>query len=173
MFAYCLNNPIIYRDSCGTRAVLAYDAEMSDGKRRETSTATPTPPTPSKNDPVKEAIDHIQAVNEAQRQLQNEITRQQTELLMNGVKAGWNAWQRGYDIQQESMMLQAKYTLDMFDSPEDIERSIDIIGASYGFSMAIYEVAIAITASDPVAGAIGWALIGAAWSVRALIREFQ
>jgi len=42
-----LNNPIIYRDSCGTRAVLAYDAEMSDGKRRETSTATPTPPTPS------------------------------------------------------------------------------------------------------------------------------
>ena len=41
MFVYCLNNPMPYSDSSGARAVLAYSAEKSTGKRKQNN-ATPT-----------------------------------------------------------------------------------------------------------------------------------
>jgi hypothetical protein len=67
----------------------------------------------------------------------------------------------------------SKSNLDMFDSPEDIERSIDVIGSTFGFSMATYQLATVITAANPPAGAVAWAIVGVVWSVRAICRDFQ
>ena len=61
----------------------------------------------------------------------------------------------------------------MFDSPEDIERSIDIVGATFGLSTATYEVAIIITEANPTAGVVVWAAIGVVVGVRSLIRALQ
>ena len=85
----------------------------------------------------------------------------------------WDAYQRGYALEQETMMLQAKTNLDMFDSPEDIERSIDLIEATVGFSMAAYEVATIVTVTHPPAGAVIWAMVGLVWGGRAIYRALQ
>ena len=88
----------------------------------------------------------------------------------SAAKACWDAYMSSCNLQQNAQLQQAQMNIDMFDTPEDIERSLDIIEATAGFSVAIYEVAIfAVTATHPVGAAL-WAIAGVVWAGRAIYR---
>ena len=169
MFAYCLNNPVNLEDITGSAARICF----------------------SDNDRLDEApwFDHSPGGGGRLRRKYTTGSNNYGEVadkfytvrllrtIGKGVGAGaiwlWDAYQRGYALEQETMMLQAKTNLDMFDSPEDIERSIDLIEATVGFSMAAYEVATIVTVTHPPAGAVIWAMVGLVWGGRAIYRALQ
>ena len=156
MFAYCLNNPVNYSDKSGDLAD-SYSGWLGD----------------LAGELFYEWITGNEHPNHQARELENEITRQQNKMIADVAEKVWDAYQTGYALEQENIMLQAKLTIDMFDSPEDIERSIDIIEATVGFSIAIYEVATIVTVANPPAGAVVWAVVGVIWGGRAICRALQ
>ena len=60
----------------------------------------------------------------------------------------------------------------MFDSPEDVERSIDIIEATVGFSFTFYDVAF-IVVTGPTVGVFASGVLALVWAGRALYRAIQ
>ena len=94
--------------------------------------------------------------------------------IATGAEFLWDAYMRGYNLQQNAQMQEAQMMIDMFDSPEDVERSIDIISATTGLSVSVYEVAVIIVSPTPVTvKAVAIAVVGAIWGIRELCRALQ
>lgn len=164
MFAYCNNNPVMGCDPCGTciHNWKFYNCEKCDAFWDGVG------------DWFVDAYETITSVNQQQALLQTQITMQQNKMVANGAKTMWDAYQRSYELEQESIMLQAQMNIDMFDSPEDIERSIDVIEATLGFSTATYEVGLIIVSPTPVSvKAVAIAVVGVIWGVRGIYRACQ
>ena len=95
-------------------------------------------------------------------------------MIADAAENMWNAYQRSYELEQESIMRQAQMNIDMFDSSEDIEHSIDVIEATLGFSTATYEVGLIIVSPTPVpVKAVVIAVVGVIWGVRGIYRACQ
>lgn len=156
MFAYCLNNSVNFCDKSGETAdsYAGWIGEQLGKLIYEWITGDDHP------------------AQETER-IERDIIQKQNDMIQSGARALWNAYQRAYELEQETIMLQAELNLDMFDSPEDIERSIDVIEATVGFSIAVYEVATIVTVANPPVGAVIWAIAGVAWSGRAIYRACQ
>ena len=164
MFAYCNNNPVMGCDPCGTciHNWKFYNCEKCDAFWDGVG------------DWFVDAYETITSVNQQQALLQTQITMQQNKMVANGAKTMWDAYQRSYELEQESIMLQAQMNIDMFDSPEDIERSIDVIEATLGFSTATYEVGLIIVSPTPVSvKAVAIAVVGVIWGARGIYRACQ
>ena len=96
------------------------------------------------------------------------------EGIVSAAETCWNAYMFSYNMQQNAQLQQAQMNIDMFDSPEDIEHSIDVIEATVGFSIASYEVAAIIISPTPLsAKAVIIAVGGLVWGIRGLCRVFQ
>lgn len=163
MFAYCNNNPVNGCDPCGTcfHNWKFYNCEKCamfwDGVGKW----------------CVDTYDMLNSIHQQQAQLQTQITMQQNKIIADAAKEIWNAYQKGYKLEQEAITFQAKSNIDMFDSPEDIERSIDAIEATVGFSVAAYELAVIATAATPPVGAVAIAVLGVVWSIRSICRAIQ
>ena len=156
IFAYCRNNPVNYFDKGGDRAdsFFGWIGEELGKLIYECITGE----------------DHPSRQTEV---YENQIIMTQNKMVADTAKTMWDAYQRGYALEQEAILLQAKSNIDMFDSPEDIERSIDIIEATAGFSIAAYETAKIVSVANPPVGAVFWAIAGIVWGGRAIYRACQ
>ena len=108
-----------------------------------------------------------------QNEWQREVEQNSFRAMRDTAVAIWDAYQRGYALEQESITLQAKMNLDMFDSPADIERSIDVVEGTVGVSLAVYNFAIIASSANPPVGAVLGAVWGLVWAGRALHRALQ
>ena len=163
MFAYCLNNPTNFADSEGTEAdsYFGWVGEQIGIFLYELFTGGDHP-----SHQTREI--EIQVI-----QKQNEHIDNGFKSIGNGLKFIWDAYMWSYNQQQQAQLQQAQMLLDRFDTPEDIEQSIDIIDATAGFSIAVYEVAIIATTTNPTVGAVCWAVLGVAYGARAVYRACQ
>ena len=155
MFAYCLNNPVMYIDPTGA---IPFEEGFFDEEFQEAA---------------KWLYEFLTGREHPDRQAQRkneEIIEKQNEATLQFFSYLWDAYKRSYELEQEAARRQAQLNLEMFDSPEDIEQSFDIIGATVGFSTVAYNIGISILAANPSICAIAGATLALAWSVREIIR---
>ena len=167
MFAYCLNNPVVYSDISGTASkVCLYDSTEPSSPWRNSGSGGGKP-----------YRDYSTSSNYYGDVGDKFYSVKFLRVAGNGLKKGaiflWNAYQDWYELEQEISLQQAQMTIDMFDSPQDIERSIDIIASTVGFSLAVYEVAVTVTIANPPAGAVIWSILGVIWAGREVFRAIQ
>ena len=164
MFAYCLNNPVVLADSSGTAAHIGFSA---DGQIHDAPWRIGSPGGGCWPQDIHYSRQNYSSASEkfytvmALRFVRNNITDFGHNLQ--------DAYTKSYMMYHEAKILEAQLMIDMFDTPEDIERSIDIIESTLGFEIAVYEVAV-ICVTNPTAGAVLLAAGGAIWGIRALYR---
>jgi hypothetical protein len=61
----------------------------------------------------------------------------------------------------------------MFDSAEDIERSLDVIGSTVGLSTAAYSFVVIVGSSNPSLWPVVGATVGLLWAGRAVYKSLQ
>ena len=162
MFAYCGNNPVNGCDPCGTcfhRWDFWNDCDDCGGR--------------TLGEKFGEYAADLYDSHEKQNEWHRKVDEANFNAMRDSAAAIWDAYQKSYALEQEYIMHQAEMNIDMFDSPADIERSIDIIEGTVGASVAIYNLAIISTAANPPAGAVIGAVVGVVWAGRALYRALQ
>lgn len=117
MFAYCLNNPVMYRDPSGYGVfddLLDYFAWC--GNIYNQQQALDTQIRMQQNEIIGNGLrSAYNAYNDSiirQQKIENEITRAQLDVIGNGASALWDACMRGCQIQQEAQRLEAELMLD-------------------------------------------------------------
>ena len=174
MFAYCRNNPVNGCDPCGTcfhnyrlynceKCAAALNKAITSVKNAWDTTVTL----------CKDAYNTIVSRNQQQQAVDTQVRTQQLNMISNAGNCAWNAYQRGYELEQESIVLQAISIVDMFDSPDDVERSLDVIDATVGFSAVAYNFVILMGTVNPPTGALVCGFVGLIWGGRAIIRALQ
>ena len=154
MFAYCLNNPVNYSDKTG---MVVEDWAGWIGEQL--------------GELFYELITGDDHPSHQTRELENQIRQEQNRAIGNGFQSIWGAYMRGYALEQEAIMRQAQMNLDRFDSPEDIEKSIDVIEATGDFSAAAYGVAYVTILLPPNPITVTVAIGILVWNGRNLIRS--
>ena len=171
MFAYCLNNPVNGCDPCGTcfHNLKFYDCEKCSafwgGVREWCEDAYNTinqayqQQVGMQNEIARQQVQVVQNVIDAtnrtyaqQQELQNYINTIQLEFISNATNATWNAFERGYAIQQEALFRDAKLRMEsieyIFDNPLQVLDLARDMGAASASVCAV--VSTALSGGSPV-----------------------
>ena len=146
MFAYCNNNPANGYDPCGTciHNWKFYDCERCAAFWNGIA------------EWFVDAYDTISSVNQQQAQLEMQITMQQNEMIADAAEATWDAYMRGYNIQQEAQLQHAlasqDFIVDRFSTPEKTKNTFAAC------AVACDAVSVATAACPPVSK--GFAIAG-------------
>ena len=164
MFTYCLNNPAILADNSGNAAQICfgYDGAWNDSPWKNDSPGGGGLPqgihTPQQD--YGSVADKFYTVRAAQ------FVGNQISNFGHKLQEGYT---QSYTMYHEAKIHEAHLMLAMFDTPKDIERSIDIITSTVGLEYAIYKVA-EVSIVNPAAGAVAFTALGVIWAARELYR---
>lgn len=140
MFAYCNNNPVSNVDPTGHALMqMSFDPDGASGL------LTPGPWGGGSGGSSGMAY-WANISPEAAKELANDVG----EAICTAAEACWDVYMRSYNLQQNAQLQQAQMNINMFDSPEDIWKSVGIISATVDCAKAGYAVAVIITSPVPI-----------------------
>ena len=160
MFAYCMNNPVMGCDPCGTciHNWKFYDCEKCAAFWNGVGQW------------FVDTYNTINSVYQHQTQLQTQVAMQQNKMIADAAEATWDAYMRGYNIQQEAQMMDAQLKADVVSSACNIIIETDAVdmgmntyhtvraARSFKKSLAYFVAPIPTPADEALA--IGFALKG-------------
>ena len=119
MFAYCLNNPVNYSDKTGM--VVEDWADWAGELLGEL---------------LYELLSGNDHPSHQTRELENQVRQKQNAFLGNGLKAigsgfksVWDAYMRGYALEQEAQRQEANMNIYSFSTPERVKKSFNAMGS--------------------------------------------
>lgn len=142
MFAYCNNNPVNSLDSFGSRpfSILERfgDKSISIFPKKDRKLSKQNNNLEEQNDTsakisefsaVERINNHIYYTNEADRI----IREKQIEFLKEIAVAVWDAFERGFSLQQDAHNLETQLMVSNFSSTDRTKKTLNVVGAELSF----------------------------------------
>ena len=171
MFAYCLNNPVIFIDPCGTcvHNWKLYDCERCAAFWNGVSTAVEN----AWNDVSEfcvDAYDKINSIERQQQMLDDQIRREQIDMVNDAAGAMWDAYVHSNELEAERQYRQDMEIKAFVEG--EIERWTEkpSIAGDFAFMSIGYSttyISYVAFAANPTVGAgvlLGFAVAGSVWS---------
>ena len=162
MFAYCLNNPVNGCDPCGTcfhHWKIFDECEECEGKTFGEKVESAWEDFTTW---CEDTYDHINGVYQQQQQLNTEMLMQQNEMIGNGAKAAWDAYNQSVALENEMIYQQAALTndfiADRFSTYQKTANTLIFVGSGIQFGFSAHAIYAAAVAGNSVGGPVGGAL---------------
>ena len=140
MFAYCLNNPVNGCDPCGTcfhRWDVWNDCEECGGKtigdKWDVFSASVSNAWDATIEWCADAYNTYNYAYQQQVEMQAQITRTQTKMIASAAETAWDAYMRGYDVQQTTQREETQMVMNLFSTPETSAKTLGVVGAELVF----------------------------------------
>ena len=160
MFAYCLNNPINGSDPCGScfhRLDFWNDCDKCGGRAFE-----------EKWDDFTSKIEHYQ---KQQTEIEEQILREQVEIIEDGAETLWDAYNKGLEMKQEAQLTNTTALIEGIEHlANNPEESVDLAIAMGGISTVTYKIVMVATVGNPVTGIVGSAIF-AVWGLYRAVKS--